>query len=86
VIAVLLSLRLTLAISLPLSFDEACYWLWSRHLALGYYEHPAAIAFAIRGGCFVREVVTQLMHSMYIGSPASMAQPSGESHEKPQNE
>ena len=33
VLAVLLSLRLMLAISLPLSFDEAYYWIWSRHLA-----------------------------------------------------
>lgn len=43
-------LRLILACWLPLSFDEAYYWLWSKHLALGYYEHPAAIALAIRSG------------------------------------
>lgn len=35
---------------LPLSADEAYYWLWSRHLAWGYYDHPPLIAFAIRAG------------------------------------
>ena len=35
---------------LPLSADEAYYWLWSRHLAAGYYDHPPAIAFVIRAG------------------------------------
>src|SRR5262249_18015741 len=34
----------------PLSYDEAYYWLWSKHLAAGYYDHPPAIAFAIRAG------------------------------------
>lgn len=41
---------MALAAVLPLSFDEAYYWLWSKHLAAGYLEHPAAIAFAIRAG------------------------------------
>ena len=50
VLVVLFCLRLALAASLPLSFDEAYYWLWSKHLALGYYEHPAGIALAIRAG------------------------------------
>jgi 4-amino-4-deoxy-L-arabinose transferase-like glycosyltransferase len=35
---------------LPLSADEAYYWLWSRHLAAGYFDHPPAIAYAIRLG------------------------------------
>jgi 4-amino-4-deoxy-L-arabinose transferase-like glycosyltransferase len=35
---------------LPLSADEAYYWLWSRHLDWGYYDHPPLIAFAIRAG------------------------------------
>lgn len=49
-LAVLFGLRCALAVRLPLSFDEAYYWLWSKHLALGYYEHPASIALAIRAG------------------------------------
>jgi 4-amino-4-deoxy-L-arabinose transferase-like glycosyltransferase len=34
----------------PLSYDEAYYWLWSKHLAAGYYDHPPAIAYVIAGG------------------------------------
>src|SRR4029079_13540323 len=34
----------------PLSYDEAYYWLWSKHLAGGYYDHPPMIAFVIRAG------------------------------------
>jgi len=43
-------LRLAAAALLPLSADEAYYWLWSRHLAAGYFDHPPAIAFVIRSG------------------------------------
>jgi len=35
---------------LPLSADEAYYWLWSKHLAAGYLDHPPAIAWLIRAG------------------------------------
>ena len=42
--------RFILGAWLPLSFDEAYYWLWSRHLALSYFDHPPAIAYAIRAG------------------------------------
>jgi len=49
-VAILISLRFAVGAWLPLSFDEAYYWLWSKHLALGYYDHPALIAFAIRAG------------------------------------
>ncbi len=49
-IAALTVLRFVAAAVLPLSADEAYYWLWSRHLAAGYYDHPPAIAFAIRFG------------------------------------
>src|SRR5712691_4999231 len=27
--------------------DEAQYWFWSRHLALGYYSKPPLVAWAI---------------------------------------
>jgi 4-amino-4-deoxy-L-arabinose transferase-like glycosyltransferase len=43
-------LRIAAAALLPLSADEAYYWLWSRHLAAGYFDHPPAIAFIIRSG------------------------------------
>ncbi|HUJ47854.1 MAG TPA: glycosyltransferase family 39 protein [Rhizomicrobium sp.] len=46
----LAALRLATAAFLPLSFDEAYFWLWSKHLAISYFEHPPLIAFAIRSG------------------------------------
>jgi len=49
-VAGLLLVRAAMAAFLPLSADEAYYWLWSRHLAAGYYDHPPAIAFLIRIG------------------------------------
>ena len=42
------SLRLWIAIKLPLAFDEAYYWLWSQHLSTGYYDHPPMVALVIR--------------------------------------
>lgn len=49
-VLVIILLRGAVAASTPLSYDEAYYWLWSRHLAAGYYDHPPLIAFLIRGG------------------------------------
>ena len=49
-IAVLLLVRGAMAVFLPLSADEAYYWLWSRHLDFGYFDHPPAIAWIIKPG------------------------------------
>jgi 4-amino-4-deoxy-L-arabinose transferase-like glycosyltransferase len=49
-LTILAALRLVAGALLPLSADEAYYWLWSRHLAAGYFDHPPAIAFVIRAG------------------------------------
>jgi 4-amino-4-deoxy-L-arabinose transferase-like glycosyltransferase len=50
VVLALVALRLVLAAVMPLAADEAYYWLWSKHLAGGYYDHPPAVAFVIRAG------------------------------------
>lgn len=34
--------------TLPLHFDEAYYWLWSKNLALSYFDHPPMIAWLIK--------------------------------------
>ena len=52
-IAALILLRFIAGAVLPLSADEAYYWLWSKHLAAGYYDHPPMIAFLIRAGTLV---------------------------------
>ena len=49
-VGALILLRGVMAGLLPLSADEAYYWLWSKHLALGYYDHPPMIAWLIRAG------------------------------------
>jgi 4-amino-4-deoxy-L-arabinose transferase-like glycosyltransferase len=49
-ILVLLLLRAILAAKLPLTADEAYYWLWSKRLAAGYFDHPPAIAWLIHAG------------------------------------
>ena len=49
-LTILAALRLIAGALLPLSADEAYYWLWSRHLAAGYFDHPPAIAYVIRAG------------------------------------
>ena len=52
-LCVLLLLRGVMAAALPLSADEAYYWLWSLHPAFGYFDHPPMIAWLIRAGTFV---------------------------------
>ncbi len=42
-----LLLRIALARALPLTGDEAYFWEWSRHPALGYHDHPPLVAWAI---------------------------------------
>ena len=49
-IAVLILLQFVLAATANLAEDEAYYWLWSTHLASGYYDHPPMIAYWIRAG------------------------------------
>jgi dolichyl-phosphate-mannose-protein mannosyltransferase len=46
----LVVLRLVAAAWTPLTFDEAYYWMWSQHLAGGYYDHPPMVAYVIRAG------------------------------------
>ncbi len=52
-VAALFALRLFASAVLPLSADEAYYWLWSRHLAAGYFDHPPAVAWMIAAGTAV---------------------------------
>jgi 4-amino-4-deoxy-L-arabinose transferase-like glycosyltransferase len=44
VILALVGLRLVAAAFTPVTFDEAYYWMWSKNLAGGYYDHPPMIA------------------------------------------
>src|SRR3974377_11299 len=56
VIATILALagvRLICAGLTPLSFDECLYWLWSKNIAGGYFDHPPVNAILIRLGTTV---------------------------------
>jgi 4-amino-4-deoxy-L-arabinose transferase-like glycosyltransferase len=46
----LTALRLAVAARMPLSPDEAYYWVWSRALAPGYLDHPPMVALWVRAG------------------------------------
>ncbi len=46
-------LRLGVAALLPLSPDEAYYWVWSRALAPGYFDHPPMVALWLRAGTWI---------------------------------
>src|SRR6201986_5183773 len=52
-IAALVVLRLAAAAVTPLTFDEAYYWMWSKALAGGYYDHPPMVALVVRAGTLI---------------------------------
>src|SRR3981189_3984024 len=52
-VVALVVLRLAAAAWTPLTFDEAYYWMWSKHLAGGYYDHPPMVAVVIRLGTMI---------------------------------
>jgi 4-amino-4-deoxy-L-arabinose transferase-like glycosyltransferase len=53
IVAGLIVLRLAAAGLTPLTFDEAYYWTWSKHLAPGYFDHPPMVAVVIRLGTLI---------------------------------
>jgi 4-amino-4-deoxy-L-arabinose transferase-like glycosyltransferase len=71
----LVVLRLVAASWTPLTFDEAYYWTWSKHLAGGYYDHPPMVAFVIRLGTAIlgdTELGVRLV-SILLALPMSFA-------------
>ena len=52
-ILALVALRLVAAAYTPITFDEAYYWMWSKNLAGGYYDHPPMVALVIRLGTLI---------------------------------
>lgn len=52
-ILALVALRLIAAAFTPITFDEAYYWMWSKSLAGGYYDHPPMVAIVIRLGTMI---------------------------------
>ena len=53
ILLVVLALRCWVAGRMDLEVDEPYYWLWSRHLAASYYDHPPMIAYWVRLGTWI---------------------------------
>jgi len=47
-----LAIKLVLAALIPLSEDEAYYWVWSKHLQWSYFDHPGMVAWLFWLGHF----------------------------------
>lgn len=47
IVAAMAAFRLVVASHIPLTEDESYYWVWSRHPALGYVDHPPMVAWLI---------------------------------------
>src|SRR5437868_3410306 len=74
-VGALVVLRLVAAAFTPLTFDEAYYWTWSKHLAGGYYDHPPMVAILIRFGTLIAgdtELGVRLV-SVLLAVPMSLA-------------
>jgi len=74
-VVALVALRLVGATWTPLTFDEAYYWMWSKHLAFGYYDHPPGVAMVIRLGTMIAgdtELGVRLV-SILLALPMSFA-------------
>jgi Dolichyl-phosphate-mannose-protein mannosyltransferase len=74
-ILAMVALRLVAAAVTPLTFDEAYYWMWSRNLAGGYYDHPPMVALVIRAGTLLAgdtELGVRLV-SILLALPMSFA-------------
>ena len=47
--------NLILGATLGLSYDETYYWMYSKFLAWGYYDHPPMVALMIKMGTFLSD-------------------------------
>lgn len=66
-LALAIGLRLIYSAAMQLVPDESYYWVWSRHLALGYFDHPPMIAYLIWVGTWLfgdREIGVRFVVAM----------------------
>ncbi len=74
-IVLLVGVRLACAAFTPLSFDESLYWVWSKHIAGGYYDHPPVNPILIRLGTtlFGNTEFGVRVFGVLLALPASLA-------------
>lgn len=63
VLAVTTLIRLAYALKLPLTGDEAYFWEWGRHPAMGYYDHPPVAGWIL---WFTRQVLGDTVAAVRI--------------------
>ena len=56
-------IRLVYALKLPLTGDEAYFWEWGRHPALGYYDHPPVAGWIL---WFTRQLLGETVAAVRI--------------------
>jgi 4-amino-4-deoxy-L-arabinose transferase-like glycosyltransferase len=49
--------------------DEAYYWVWSKHLDWGYFDHPPMIALLIKAGTIIGDTELGVRLIFVILSP-----------------
>jgi 4-amino-4-deoxy-L-arabinose transferase-like glycosyltransferase len=74
-ILTLVAVRIVCAASVPLAFDEALYWRYSKHLAAGFLDHPAMNPLMIRIGTslFGDTPLGVRIMAILLGLPATWA-------------
>lgn len=68
VLGVTTLIRLVYALKLPLTGDEAYFWEWGRHPALGYYDHPPVAGWIL---WFTRQILGESVAAVRV--PAVLA-------------
>ncbi|KYG70793.1 hypothetical protein AZI85_02355 [Bdellovibrio bacteriovorus] len=58
--AISLIVKLILAALIPLSADEAYYWVWSQRLQLSYFDHPPMVAWLF----YLGQIFEPFMHAV----------------------
>ena len=65
-LAPLVVLRIWVAGNMDFESDETYYWLWSRHMALSFYDHPPVVAYLIGLGTWLLGDTALGLRSMSI--------------------
>lgn len=66
---------LILSHSIELSFDESYYWIYSKYLSFGYYDHPPMVGLSIYLGTLLlgdTEIGVRLFSNLYLAGTIAL--------------